>query len=421
MSIRKALREGLDQAEAIADVAPAIRRNLDSRERAEVMARGVDVKPMDYLDQEPEIARHLFGDSAGFIRSVALQSDKSSAFGGTVLSAWANRCVERGLVGYSGVGGGFLAPELVAEDLWSRIRSVDGPLSRCRHFYGDANVPGSRNKVSVPCIDDETIRTTDGVAGFRLILENETDNSASTPIGSDSFGRVVFEPRRAIFYAQASDDLVADAPLLGQALDTLSVEGMRAGLENLMIQGTGVGQPWGVINAPGTVNVARASGGQITVADIKKMRRSLWPYCWRAAPIWHVLAECVEVLEELVDAAGNALYKQQGQGPNGPYPATLMGWPVLPHESCSPLGTAGDLLLACWSEYGHYSVGYPARTPGGPATPIMRMSKHALFSTDQVVFRWVLGVDGMPMWKAPVKPARATDANLRQSPFVCLN
>lgn len=420
--IRDHIRAGLDQAEAEAAIAPALRQQLDAADRAEAMVRGVDARPISFIDPDPEIARAIFGSLGDFLQAVFRGTNQyGKATAGSTLDGWRDHNVRRGLHAYTGEGGGWNIPDVFLPELWNRTRSIDGPLARCRNYVGDAGKPGSHKApVHVPTID-ETTRQARGVAGFTLRLANDEADLSGFHDGDGSFGLATFTPQKMIIYGTVSDDLSMDAPMLGPALETLSTDAIRAALEDMMIRGNGVGEPQGVVGAPGTVAVTRTTGGTITTADVRAMVRALWTYSHRRGPVFHALPESLEVLGELADTHGNPILRMQGTAPDGnPYPPLLLNIPLLVHESAAPLGSPGDLILAEWGSYGLYTVGAKPRVPGAQAAPVMRMSIHHRFKEDLIAMKWVLHGHGFPMWKAPVTPPRKTSGTEKQSPFVCL-
>ena len=86
---------------------------------------------------------------------------------------------------------------------------------------------------------------------------------------------------------------------------------------------------------------------------------------------------------------------------------TLMGRPVIAIEQCPTLGTVGDIIAADLSQY----LGI---TKGGLQSA---SSMHVRFLYDEMTFRFVLRVDGQPLWSSALTPFKGSDT---QGPFVVL-
>jgi HK97 family phage major capsid protein len=84
---------------------------------------------------------------------------------------------------------------------------------------------------------------------------------------------------------------------------------------------------------------------------------------------------------------------------------TLFGKPILYSEYCSALGDAGDLILADLSEYAIF------RKPLDAA-----QSVHVYFSTVEQAFRFMIRIDGSPLWNSaiPRLTVRGLEAPLSQ-------
>ena len=109
----------------------------------------------------------------------------------------------------------------------------------------------------------------------------------------------------------------------------------------------------------------------------------------------------------VVGVGGLPAYMPPGGLSASPY-GTLKGRPVIPIEQCAALGTAGDIILADFSQY-------VTCTKGGIQTA---SSIHLNFKYDETTFRWVYRADGQPTWNAPLTPYK--DTGETQSPFVVL-
>jgi hypothetical protein len=268
---------------------------------------------------------------------------------------------------------------------------------------------------------------------------------------------VTLTPKRLlIFSTPFSRDLLDDAEATAGMLEYAAGQEINFSVVDAMINGQGITHPLGVIKAPSTITVARATPSTISQADIDNAWSRLWPYCRRNA-IWI----CSDDTLLKIDAAATTLgwpaatYLPQGVGGNS-FPL-LKGRPLLPVKQCPALGTTGDLILGDWSQYGLvvrragvsnaapseatvFVPNAPQRRPDGttiPDSPEINAtvfdfmggvplstsavestsSEHFYFATDSVAARYKLRADGAPLWKQPVTLANGSQT---AGPFVVI-
>jgi HK97 family phage major capsid protein len=186
---------------------------------------------------------------------------------------------------------------------------------------------------------------------------------------------------------------------------------MNFKVTDAIINGTGVGQPLGIINAPCLVQVAKEGSqandtvrGPNLIKMVARMpaesySRAVWLINQDVYPF--LLAAGVAV----VDAAGTTA---QGVGPiwaapNGlsqtPY-GTILGRPIVVTEACPTVGDVGDIILADMSK--DLSV----VKAGGIRSDV---SMHFYFDQNVSAFRFVMRMNGQPWLSAPI--ARKSGTN----------
>ena len=182
--------------------------------------------------------------------------------------------------------------------------------------------------------------------------------------------------------------------------------------DDAIINGTGAGQPLGILNAGCLVSVAKETGQAATTIvyeNIKKMYARLWS---RSRPNmrWFINQETLPELMSMaqpVGTGGAPVWLPAGGASGKPYD-TLFGRPVTEIEQAQALGTVGDIMLADLSQY-------LCIEKGGLQSA---SSIHVQFVTDEQVFRFVARIDGQPLWNAALTPYKGTSSTL--SPFVAL-
>jgi HK97 family phage major capsid protein len=257
---------------------------------------------------------------------------------------------------------------------------------------------------------DETSRATGsrfgGARGYWT--EEAGEKVASTP----KFRVIELNLHKLVGLCYATDELLQDANALEQAVRRAFTEEIAFGVDDAIINGTGTGQPLGVLNGGSCVQVDKESGqaaATVVTENIVKMWSRLLPKSQRTA-VWLVNQDVMPQLFQLsmaVGTGGSAVFLPAGGLSSEPF-ATLFNRPIIPVEQCQTLGTAGDILLC---DFAH---GYVLCTKGGIEADV---SMHVRFVYDESVFRFVMRVDGSPTLASAVTPYKGSAT---QSHFVKL-
>jgi hypothetical protein len=148
------------------------------------------------------------------------------------------------------------------------------------------------------------------------------------------------------------------------------------------------------------------TGSAIKYQDIDDMWSKLWGFCKRNA-VWHATDSVIDAIDQVATAFNwpESIYIPSGMYGN-PY-VMIKGRPLIPVEQTSALGTAGDLVLADWSQFA-----LCIKVPAGPNdAPSMELSvgptssmvettssSHKYFDIDSTSFRFKARMDGKPLW-----------------------
>jgi len=301
--------------------------------------------------------------------------------------------------------GGFLVQQDFSTELL-RVTHETGIVSKlCR------NIPISRNSNGIVINGvDETSRVNGSRwGGIRVYWEAEADTkTASKP----KFRRLEFKLRKLIGLCYATDEMLEDSNTLEGIIREGFAEEMSFVLDDAIVRGPGGGMPLGWLNSPALVTVSKEAGPQnaatVVMANLTKMW-SRMPARNRLRAYWFINQDIEPQLNALSLTVGNnsyPVYMPPG-GLSGSQYSTLFGRPVIPIEQASTLGTVGDIMLVDPTQYGIIDKGGIQS-----ATSI-----HVRFVNDETTFRFVLRVDGRPMWHAAMTPAQGTAT---KSPFVVL-
>lgn len=197
-------------------------------------------------------------------------------------------------------------------------------------------------------------------------------------------------------YVYASNTFLDDAVGVESWLVRLFGAGAAWYQDLAFFQGSGTGQPMGVVPGPGSKTVTRGTAGTVSVGDAQNMMGVLLPSAIEHGAVWFCHPT---VLPKMTAFSGWI--------PNGPL--MLHGLPVVPTGKCSTLGTKGDLVLAVPSLYVigdrlQFEVAFGAEEP-------------TAWKNNQSALRVYSRVAGQSIVSAPIT---LPDATSTVSPFVVL-
>jgi HK97 family phage major capsid protein len=219
--------------------------------------------------------------------------------------------------------------------------------------------------------------------------------------------------KKLVVEVQVTEELLEDAPDLGQEIDALVSDELDFALTAAVVAGPGVNRPVGLINASSRITVA-AEGSQTAGTIVGKNVVNMWARMHgqgRNRCVWLINQDIDTNLLFLTMTGGTIearlmSYMPPGAVAGSPY-AHLCGRPVIPVEQCPTLGTEGDIILFDPREYVLVTR----------STPTRKASAHVLFDQDLSLFKWILRVDGLPARDAVLTPYAGTAT---QSPIVTL-
>jgi HK97 family phage major capsid protein len=178
-------------------------------------------------------------------------------------------------------------------------------------------------------------------------------------------------------------------------------------VNDAIIRGTGAGQPLGVLNSAATVSVAEESAQTAATVNFQNIIK-MWSRMYaplRSNAVWAINPDVETSLMSLAfPNAGSGtvvpVYLPPGGLSGSPY-ATLLGRPVIPLQSCSALGTVGDIILGDFSQY------LSILKTGGVRSDV---SIHLWFDYDITAFRFILRMGGQPWYTTSITQANSSNA-----------
>ena len=387
----KALREEIDALKAF-------RTQVENEPASKISPRLVVTQ--DETDKLADWPFKSIGEQLYAIAEAAMRPNRADAR----LDAQAKRAKALGLSEGVGSDGGFLLQPDFSAEILRRMNEMGSVMNRTRRIQISPNSNGLvMNSI------DETSRATGsrwgGIQGYWLA-------EAGTKLASKpKFRQMSLQLKKLAGVGYATDELLADTTALGNIMTQGFSEELTFLVEDSIINGTGAGQPLGVLGSNALVTVAKETGqaaATLVTANIFKMWSRMWSRS-RANAVWFVNQDIEPQLLSLdmpVGTGGMPVYLPANGISGAPF-GTLLGRPIVPIEYCATLGTVGDVILADLSQYVMIEKGgLQAET-----------SIHVQFLTDETAYRFVYRVDGQPAWHDVLTPFKGSAT---QSPFVAL-
>ena len=179
------------------------------------------------------------------------------------------------------------------------------------------------------------------------------------------------------------------------------------------IDGSGVGQPLGVMNSPALVSVAKETGqdaNSIVWENLINMFARMLPASLNSA-VWLAHIDTFPQLATMslaVGTGGSAIWMNNGvEGP----PMTILGRPVIFTEKMQTVGGGGSGKDIAFVDFSYYLIGDRQQMRA-------ESSSHAQFAADITVFRIIERVDGRGWLQSAITPRNGTNT---LSPFVTLD
>jgi HK97 family phage major capsid protein len=248
-----------------------------------------------------------------------------------------------------GSEGGYLVPQGLTEQVLVYLTSA---AIRPRA----TQVPMDSLWQDLPSLDNPS--QSGGAQGLGGLTFAMVAEGAAIPATSPQFGRVQLEARKfAAMMTQVPNELVDDSPAFNDFTARVIGMGFAWALDDLDFNGTGVGEPQGILNAPGALSVTRANSGNAPVhADVVAMLKGLHPAS-KAKATWLMSEDVFDALLELYEIIGTAPSGQMIAAPQTlVYDALsgcwrLLGLPAIVTDHQPAAGTRGDLALSDLSLY----------------------------------------------------------------------
>jgi HK97 family phage major capsid protein len=302
--------------------------------------------------------------------------------------------------------GGFLVQQDFVNDLLKDLVSQAILAPKCR----PQPISGAANSIKINGVDETSRANGSRQGGIQVYMADEADEKTKS---KPKFRKIELNLHKMIGLCYATDELLADAAALEGYIRAAFPAEFAFYTDDLILRGTGVGQPLGILNAGSLVTVNKEAGQKadtIVAENVIKMSARIFASSYLNSN-WYVNQMCLPQLYTMsiaVGTGGQLVFVPPGGISGAPY-GSLLGRPVIPIEQASALGDVGDIMLADMS-------GYILAEKGGVQSDV---SIHVRFVYDESVFRFVLRIDGQPVRASVLTPYKG-GATATQSHFVVL-
>jgi len=260
----------------------------------------------------------------------------------------------------------------------------------------------SGNALNVPYFKDKDHTSGNVFGGIVMYWVEEGE----APTASDlKLGGMNLRLHDLLGIIPVTNDFLEDSPMnvntlinnrFGQALDFM--------MEDVFINGSGVGKPLGIVNSPAIVTAAKKtsqSADTIVSENLTQMVSHLPKSSRRNAIFIYGSDTYTPIVNCKLGESDFPAFIPAGMLRNSQPIDTLLGRPAYESEHITAaLGDEGDLLLVDPTQYA-------VLTKSG-LTGKFDSSMHLYFDSNRTAFRIVFRIDGQPTWDTYVTPAQGT-------------
>ena len=356
--------------------------NGDQPQIASVIRSRIAAQPIDLLDRG-RCGWHTMGDFAAAVKKASLrgaqQSDMDPRLAATTFST-------------EGVGedGGFAVPPEFRTAIMQKVLGEDSLIGRTDQLMS------SSNTLTIPS-DETTPWQTAG--GILAAWENEGATLAQTKVQLDTKS---IRLNKLTVLVPVTSELLEDGAALDSYLRRKAPEKMDFKVTDAIINGTGAGQPRGLLNSDALVTVSQESGqaaDTLVFANISNMYSRMYGP-WRSGAIWLINQDIEPQLQSLNHPGDSRpVFMPPGGLSVTPF-GTIYGKEVVPTEACQTLGDKGDIIFVNMKQY------MTVRKTSGIRA---ETSVHLWFDQDITAFRFILRVAGEPWWNSVITRKNGTN------------
>ena len=284
-----------------------------------------------------------------------------------------------GMFELSDPDGGLLVPPQFSNTIYERMVATNDLLRLINPQPTGSNVVKRRAIKEDSRVDGQR---GGGILGY---WENEADQYQKS---KTQFRPVEYNIYKLTVFSFVTDEEMMDANIsIDDFIGKLAAKEINYKINDAIINGTGAGQPLGILNSNSKITQAAVSGqgaGTIVAANILSMRSRVIAG-QRGSLVWLYGQDSEPQLFSMFQSTGTAagvLFFTPNQDGN----LNFFGKPALVIEQAKTLGTAGDIIAFA-------TDGYAASVRGGLQS---FMSIHLRFDFDETALKWRFRMGGRP-------------------------
>ncbi|MDD5353003.1 MAG: phage major capsid protein [Candidatus Omnitrophica bacterium] len=298
--------------------------------------------------------------------------------------------------------GGFLVDKDVAADLITSVHETAKLYNKVKWVP----ISEGKNGLKMKGIDETSRADGSRWGGIRGYW---ADEAALFTKSAPKFRVMELSLHKLIGLVYLTDELMEDASALEAVCTQGFKEEMGFKFDDAVINGTGSGQPLGILKAGCLVSITKETNQIAATIVAQNLMKAYQRNNSKSGAEWYINAECWPQLMQLnlpIGAAGIPLFTPPGGLSTAPL-GSIFGRPINELEQCQALGTAGDIYFADFSKY----------------VMIQRDMKqassiHVRFLYDENVLRFTWRLDGQPIYASAITPYKGTSSTL--SPFITI-
>lgn len=296
--------------------------------------------------------------------------------------------------------GGFLIDRDFSNDLLKSVFETGKLGKLCQKIP----ISSDSNAIELNMFDETSRATGSRFGGIRTYW---TDEASELTKSKPKFRKLKLRLNKLTGLIYLTEELMADVSVLETVVKRAFADEFAFTMDDMILRGTGAGQPLGILNAGCYLEIAKQSGQTQDTVVIENLVQ-MWSRFLgdRSKAVWLINSDVIPSLYLMsIDGSGNSpVYVPAGGASQRPY-NSLFGAPVIECESCSTLGDSGDVILADMQSY-------LLATKGGLKSAA---SAHVRFIFDELVLKFTMRFDSQPMLKSPVTPYKGSAS---KSPFI---
>ena len=301
--------------------------------------------------------------------------------------------------------GGFLVPEQTLMDI--QAYAIEDAVVRPNNPF---LIKMERDILNIPRVND----TTHASSLFGGVIAYWTEEAGAKTESEPVWGNCKLQAHELAGYTRASNSLIADSAVaLGQVITRMFGEAWVWFEDNAFLNGNGVGQPLGILNAGCLIGVTRQDTNNVTWGDFPRLYARATARA-RKNGVWVMNQDVIPDIATMVGenttaaaSAGSVVWVSSDGGAKDPLPKTILGRPIIYTEKMGSLGCVNDVGFFDFSQY----------IIGDRQKMVIDTSAHVGFTSNTTYWRFCLRVDGQPWPLSALTPANGSNS---LSPFVAL-